>query len=123
MLLDKLSSDPRLASLATEVLKATERGGALTRQLLAFSRQQILKPRVIDIQEHIKGISGLLQRVMGEEIRLTVDTGSHPTHLRADPAQLEQVIMNLAVNARDAMPSGGNLNIEILDMHLDAEYC
>ena len=125
MLLDKLNlnSDAKLAALATEVLKATERGGALTRQLLAFSRQQTLKPRVIDIQGHVKGISGLLQRVMGEDIRLKVETGGHPTHLRADPAQLEQVIMNLAVNARDAMPSGGNLNIEISDIHLDAEYC
>jgi two-component system, cell cycle sensor histidine kinase and response regulator CckA len=120
MLLDKLNlnSDPKLAALATEVLKATERGSTLTRQLLVFSRQQILKPRVIDIQGHVKGISGLLQRVMGEDIRLKVETGSNPTHLRADPAQLEQVIMNLVVNARDAMPSGGNLNIEISDMHL-----
>src|SRR5260370_26628451 len=125
MLLDKLNlnSDPKLAVLATEVLKATERGGTLTRQLLAFSRQQILKPRVIDIQGHVKGISGLLQRVMGEDIRLKVETGSHPTHLRADPAQLEQVIMNLVVNARDAMPSGGSLSIAISDTHLDAEYC
>lgn len=125
MLLDKLNlnSDPKLAALAKEVLKAAERGGTLTRQLLAFSRKQTLKPRVIDIQEHINGISRLLQRVLGEDIRLKVETGSHPAHLRADPAQLEQVIMNLVVNARDAMPSGGDLNIEISAIYLDAEYC
>ncbi|PYT64165.1 MAG: hybrid sensor histidine kinase/response regulator [Acidobacteria bacterium] len=123
MLLDKLGSEPKLSALITHVLKATERGSALTRQLLAFSRQQVLEPRVINIQEHFNGIVQLLRRVLGEDIRLNLDAGEQPIRLRADAAQLEQVIMNLVVNARDAMPSGGNLSIEISRAHLDAEYC
>lgn len=123
MLLDKLSSEPNLAVLVTHVLKATERGASLTRQLLAFSRQQVLDPRVINIQQHVKGIESLLRRVLGEDVRLTVNAGNNAVHLRADPAQLEQVIMNLVINARDAMPSGGNLTIEISHAHLDADYC
>ena len=123
MLLDKLNADPALSLLITHVLKATERGASLTQQLLAFSRQQVLEPRVINIQEHVKGFETLLQRVLGEDIRLTVDAGDHPVCLRADPTQLEQVIMNLVVNARDAMPSGGRLTLEISRAHLDADYC
>jgi len=123
MLLDKLSNDSHLTALVTHVLKATERGASLTRQLLAFSRQQVLEPRVINIQQHIKGIEGLLRRVLGEDVRLTVDAGDSPSHLRADPAQLEQVIMNLVVNARDAMPGGGSLTIEISRACLDSDYC
>jgi PAS domain S-box-containing protein len=123
MLLDKLNSDPKLSPLVTHVLKATERGASLTRQLLAFSRQQVLEPRVFNIQEHIKSIEGLLRRVLGEDIHLRVDAGEHAIHLRADPTQLEQVIMNLVVNARDAMPTGGTLSIEISQADLDADYC
>jgi len=123
MLLDKLGSEPKLSALITHVLKATERGSSLTRQLLAFSRQQVLEPRVINIQEHFNGIVQLLRRVLGEDIRLNLDAGEQPIHLRADAAQLEQVIMNLVVNARDAMTSGGNLSIGISEAHLDPEYC
>jgi PAS domain S-box-containing protein len=124
MLLDKLSSDPNLSPLITHVLKATDRGASLTRRLLAFSRQQVLEPRVINIQEHIKGIEDLLRRVLGEDIHLTVSVSTHQAIcLRADPTQLEQVIMNLVVNARDAMPSGGSLGIEMSEARLDADYC
>lgn len=123
MLLDKLNSEPNVSPLVTHILKATERGASLTRQLLAFSRQQVLEPRIIDIQQHMKNIEDLLCRVLGEDIRLSVNAGDRPIHLRADPAQLEQVIMNLVVNARDAMPSGGSLSIEISEAHLDAGYC
>ncbi len=89
MLLDKLGSEPKLSALITHVLKATERGSSLTRQLLAFSRQQVLEPRVINIQEHFNGIVQLLRRVLGEDIRLNLDAGEQPIHLRADAAQLE----------------------------------
>ena len=123
MLFDKLSSEPTLEPLITHILKATERGAALTRQLLAFSRQQVLEPQVVNVQKHMKGIEDLLRRVLGEDVHLTVNADDHPVHLRADPAQLEQVIMNLVVNARDAMPSGGNLSVEISHAHLDADYC
>jgi len=123
MLLDKLNGDPKLTGLVTHVLKATERGATLTRQLLAFSRQQVLDPRVIDVQQHIQGVEGLLRRVLGEDIHLTVEVGDRPVRLRVDPTQLEQVIMNLVVNARDAMPSGGSLSIEVSEAHIDKNYC
>ena len=123
MLVDKGAGDPRIATMARDIVKAAERGGSLTRQLLAFSRQQVLQPRIINIRDHIKAIEDLLRRVLGEDIHLSVDLGGKPIHLRADPTQLEQVIMNLVVNARDAMPSGGRLSIEISEVTLDEEYC
>jgi len=123
MLLDKLGAEPSLTGLVTHILKATQRGASLTRQLLAFSRQQVLEPQVINVQKHVKGIEALLRRVLGEDVHLTVNAGDSPVHLRVDPTQLEQVIMNLVINARDAMPGGGNLTIEISRAHLDADYC
>jgi PAS domain S-box-containing protein len=123
MLQQKAAPDEQISELAAHIFKAAERGGTLTRQLLAFSRQQVLEPRVINIREHILGIQKLLQRVLGEDIRLVVNTEGSPINLRADPTQLEQVIMNLVVNARDAMPSGGRLSIETSEAHLDHEYC
>ncbi len=123
MLFDKLDGDPKLAGLVTHVLKATERGATLTRQMLAFSRQQVLDPRVIDLHQHIQGIEGLLRRVLGEDIHLTVELGDRSIHLRVDPTQLEQVIMNLVVNARDAMPSGGRLSIGVSEVQIDKHYC
>ena len=123
MLLDKIGEDPKLSGLVAQILAASQRASTLTRQLLAFSRQQVLEPQVIHIQEHIQRIQKLLQRVLGEDIRLSVDTNGRAVNLRADPTQLEQVIMNLVVNARDAMPAGGNLGIEVSEAHLDDEYC
>ena len=123
MLMDKLESDGTLYPLAAHISKAVERGATLTRQLLAFSRQQVLQPQVIDINSHLKGFEGLLRRVIGEDIRLSVVPRNSDLYLRADPDQLEQVIMNLVVNARDAMPSGGQLTIETAEISLDEEYC
>jgi two-component system, cell cycle sensor histidine kinase and response regulator CckA len=123
MLAEKAESNPEIYKMARDISKAAERGGTLTRQLLAFSRQQVLQPRIINIGEHMKGIEDLLRRVLGEDIHLSVDAGAHPIHLQADPTQLEQVIMNLVVNARDAMPAGGRLSIEVSEVSLDEEYC
>ena len=123
MLADRAEDSPQILAMARDISKAAERGGTLTRQLLAFSRQQVLQPRIINIGEHIKAIEDLLRRVLGEDIHLFVDVGKEPIHLRADPTQLEQVIMNLVVNARDAMPSGGRLSIEVSGVNLDEEYC
>jgi nitrogen-specific signal transduction histidine kinase/CheY-like chemotaxis protein len=94
-----------------EILRAAGRAAELTRQLLAFSRRQVLRPRVVDLNELVGEMRGMLQRLIGENIRLRTTCAEGPLRVRADPAQLEQVIMNLAVNARDAMPEGGLLEI------------
>ncbi len=123
MLMDKLESDSTLYPLAANISKSVQRGATLTRQLLAFSRQQVLQPQVIDINAHFKGFQGLLRRVIGEDIELSVIHRNADLHIRVDPDQLEQVVMNLVVNARDAMPSGGKLIIETAELFVDAEYC
>ncbi len=94
-----------------EILRAASRAAELTRQLLAFSRRQVLRPRIVDLNVLVSEMRGLLQRLIGENIRLETTCAPGPLRVRADPAQLEQVVMNLAVNARDAMPRGGTLEI------------
>ncbi|MEO8799673.1 MAG: PAS domain S-box protein [Polyangiaceae bacterium] len=103
--------DPLRADLE-EVHKAGLRAGALTRQLLAFSRQQVLQPAVIDVNEVVGGVEKMLGRLLGEDIELSWIMSPAPVRVHADPGQIEQVLMNLVVNARDAMPNGGNLTIE-----------
>ncbi len=95
-----------------EIRKAGDRAANLTRQLLAYARRQMIEPRQVHVLELLNGLTGLLRRVIGEGIDLTVEAHGELWPVRADPGQLEQVIMNLAVNARDAMPSGGRLLIE-----------
>jgi PAS domain S-box-containing protein len=123
MLVEKLHEDSELFPLVESITKAVERGGTLTRQLLAFSRQQVLEPRVISIADHLEGTKDMLARVIGEDIRLTILPGDARLRVKVDPTQLEQVIMNLVVNARDAMPEGGRLTIETGEIDIDEEYC
>jgi len=94
-----------------ELLGATERAAGLTRQLLAFSRSQALKPQILDVADHVRGVQKMLGRVIGEDVELAIDVSPDTGHVRADPGQLEQVLLNLCVNARDAMPEGGRLTI------------
>lgn len=103
-----------------EVRKAGERAAALTRQLLAFSRKQVLQPRVIDLNAVIEGMSKLLHRLIGEDIEMVSTLAPGLRHVKADPGQIEQVVMNLAVNSRDAMPGGGRLTIETSNTRLDS---
>jgi len=113
--------DPMRADLE-QIQSAGERAAALTRQLLAFSRRQILQPKLLDLNDIVAGIEPLLRRLIGEDIELTV---LHATSLgiaKLDPGQIEQVIMNVAVNARDAMPGGGKLTIETANVELDDQY-
>jgi PAS domain S-box-containing protein len=98
---------------------AADRAAGLTRQLLAFSRKQIMQPAVLDLNDVVRGVGSLLRRVIGEDIELSTVLGTSPGRVRADRSQLEQVIMNLAVNARDAMPHGGRLTIETLAERVD----
>jgi signal transduction histidine kinase/ActR/RegA family two-component response regulator len=104
-----------------EVLRAAERAASLTRQLLAFSRQQVLEPKVLDLNAVITGLDKLLRRLIGEDIDLVTAPALGLGRVKADPGQIEQVIMNLVVNARDAMPAGGNLTIETANVELDEE--
>jgi two-component system cell cycle sensor histidine kinase/response regulator CckA len=114
-------SDPRRKK-AEAIQKATERAAGLTRQLLAFGRKQLLELKVIDLNTVVSDISKLLRPLIGEDIDLTVRLERNLGRTKADPGQIEQVIMNLAVNARDAMPSGGKLIIETCNVELDQAY-
>ncbi len=107
---------------AEEIQKAAERAATLTRQLLAFSRKQVLAPRVLDLNATVANLDRMLRRLIGEDIILETVLGSNLGRVFADPAQIEQVMMNLAINARDAMPKGGRLVIETANGDLDEEY-
>jgi len=105
-----------------EIEKAARSAAQLTRQLLAFSRQQVLSPRVLDLDEILQGLERMLRRTLGEDIELRYLSDGLPHRCHVDPGQIEQVIMNLAVNARDAMPDGGKLIFELAAVHLDQGY-
>ncbi len=105
-----------------EVLKAAERATSLTSQLLAFSRKQVLELRVVKLNEIVSNVDRLLRRLLGEHIRVITNTKATPEWIRADPRQLEQVLINLAVNARDAMPQEGTLTIETTTVALDDAF-
>lgn len=105
------ASDPRLQPIE-EIQKAAERAAALTRQLLVFSRRQVLQPRAVDLNALVTNMTGMLRRLIGEDIEFVSALAPSLWPVKADPSQIEQVIMNLAVNARDAMPDGGTLTIE-----------
>jgi two-component system cell cycle sensor histidine kinase/response regulator CckA len=115
-----LSQDKLLKNLA-EVLRAAERAAALTHQLLAFSRKQVLSPRIIDINIVIEESLKMIQRLIGEDIELNVSLGETLWAVKADPGQIVQVVMNLRVNARDAMHDGGELKIETKNLSVDVE--
>jgi two-component system, cell cycle sensor histidine kinase and response regulator CckA len=118
----KLGEDSPLREHAEEVEKAGQRAVSLTRQLLAFSRQQILTPAVLNLNTLISDMEKMLPRLIGEDIRVSVNLGPEIGSVKADAGQIEQVVMNLAVNARDAMPGGGKLVVETANMELDEAY-
>jgi len=121
-LLDRLGPDPALRGPAKEISTAAERATSLTRQLLAFSRKQMLAPKVLDLNAVVTENLKMLTRLIGEDIDLVMIPGSELGAVKADPGQIEQVILNLAVNARDAMPQGGRLTIETGNVTLDEAY-
>ncbi|MCK6544942.1 PAS domain S-box protein, partial [Myxococcota bacterium] len=120
MLLEDLPTSHPMRELVEDIGRAGERATALTRQLLAFSRRQVLQVKVLELPTVVAELARMLQRLIGEDIELV--TVSHPpvVRVKADPGQLEQVIINLVVNARDAMPKGGRLRIETSTLELDA---
>jgi two-component system, cell cycle sensor histidine kinase and response regulator CckA len=105
-----------------EIRRAAERASSLTRQLLAFSRRQILDPRVLDLRDSVRGLESMLTRLIGESIEIVVRMTDEEARVKADPGQLEQIILNLTLNARDAMPKGGTLFIEVVNVELGESY-
>src|SRR6185503_1896608 len=120
--IDTFGPQDRRRADMEEVLKAGQRAAVLTRQLLAFSRKQVLQPTAVDLNALVSGIRQMLGRLIGEHVDLVPILAPDLGTVRADPGQLEQVLMNLVLNARDAMPSGGRLAVETANVELDASF-
>jgi two-component system cell cycle sensor histidine kinase/response regulator CckA len=122
LLRKKLGESNVLYEHALEIEKAGQRAASLTRQLLAFSRQQVLTPAVLNLNTLASDMEKMLPRLLGEDIEVSLTLDPELGHVKADQSQIEQVIMNLAVNARDAMPTGGKLKIRTANVELDQDY-
>ncbi|MHB8940358.1 MAG: hybrid sensor histidine kinase/response regulator [Desulfobacteria bacterium] len=122
LLLHRLPEYSTLRRDVEEIRKAGDRAAQLTRQLLAFSRRQVLQPKVLDLNAVVKNMGRMLRRLTGEDIELSTDLSPSLSRVKADPGQIEQVIVNLAVNARDAMPGGGRITIATADAELSPAY-
>ena len=114
-------ADPELLRQLEEIMEAGRRGAALTRQFLAFARKQVVKPQPLDLSATVRDLAGMLRRLLRADIMLDLRLADHPPTVMGDPAQVEQVLLNLVVNARDAMPDGGRLIIETAEMDLDPQ--
>jgi len=122
LMLSDMPHDDRNYVATSQIRQSGARAAALIRQLLAFSRRQMLQPELLNLNEIIAGMEQLLRRLIGEDLSLTIALAHDLPTVRADPGQMEQVVMNLAINARDAMPEGGHLLIETMAVLLDSEY-
>jgi PAS domain S-box-containing protein len=123
MLIRRLSATDPMRELLAEIHTAGERGAALTRQLLAFSRKQVLEPKVVDLNDIVINTESMLRRLIGEDVVMKSDLGAALKSVRVDPGQIQQVLINLVVNARDAMPRGGRLEIKTANVTLDDSFC
>ncbi len=122
LVLMSLDPDHECRADIDEILKASNRAAALTRQLLAFSRRQVLAPQVLSLAEVLTGTEKLLHRLIAEDVQISSTIAPDLGSVKADPGQIEQVLVNLAVNARDAMPGGGRLNFALANVHLDDSH-
>ena len=120
--LNRPKISPELQADVERIEDASERASTLVRQLLAFSRRQVLQPKLLDLNSIVLGLDTLLRRLMDEAIHMSTVPGKNIGTIKADPGQMEQVIMNLVVNARDAMPNGGRLTVETANVDLDTAY-
>ncbi len=121
LLLEQLTEGDQRRDDVMEIRRSAERAAALTRQLLAFSRKQMMQPRVVNLNDVINSLFKLLERLVGEDIILAIEPGDGLWNVRADPGQIEQVLMNLVANARDAMPEGGRLSIATANVAVEDE--
>ena len=113
MMIQETAHAPRLQSKAEAICAAAERAAVLTRQLLAFSRRQLVQPRTVDLNDVVEKMEQMLHRLIGEKVVLATVRRANPARVRIDPGQIEQVVVNLAVNARDSMPEGGTVTIQV----------
>lgn len=121
--LDDSPRESRHANIFQSIHSQALRAAGLTKQLLAYARRQVLEPKNIDLNEVLAETGAMLRRVIGEDVEIRMIPSTGPLVVRVDPAQIEQVIMNLCLNARDAMPNGGQMVVETTRLELDAEYC
>jgi PAS domain S-box-containing protein len=122
LLLERVSARDGMRPPVEEIKKAADRAASVTRQLLAFSRKQVLQPHILDLNSLLTNVDKMLRRMIGKNIELVTPLPSGLGRVNADPGQIEQVIMNLAANARDAMPQGGQLTLEAANVELDSSY-
>lgn len=122
MLREQLKNDHLASEFIQEIRRAGERATSLTNRLLAFSRRQVAQPRVVDLNESVRGIEKMLGRMIGEDVQLRTSLAPDLLRVKVDPSHMDQVLMNLAVNSRDAMPGGGVLTIETSNVELDKEF-
>jgi PAS domain S-box-containing protein len=122
LIIDNLQDNPQLRHYAEEIQKAGQRAAAVTRQLLAFSRQQILQPTMLNLNDVVADIEKMLHRLIGENVRVLTELDPYLGVVKADPTQMAQVIVNLALNARDAMPDGGVMIVETGNVEVDPAF-
>ena len=121
-LLTMQALDPKALVSAQQIKQASERAAGLTRQLLAFGRKQVANPRPIDLNQLVSGISEMLGRLLGEDVSLQINFSGEQAVVEADPGMMEQILLNLSVNSRDAMPHGGQLTLRVSRRNIDANY-
>lgn len=122
IILEEMKPDDPLRDDIQEIARAGERAALLTRQLLAFSRKQLLQPQMLNLSQVVQGMEGMLRRLLSEAVEMSLIQPGSVGSVLADPGQVEQIVMNLVVNAKDAMPAGGKLSIETANVDLDDEY-
>ena len=123
LLLQQIGKESSLHREVEEIQRAGERAASLTQQLLAFSRKQIIEPKVVRLDRLVAEVQTMLTRLIGEDIALQTATGESPGSVKIDPGQFQQILMNLVLNSRDAMPGGGKIVIETANVDLDESYC